>query len=344
MTAALVLRPAVPADAGAIAAVHSASWRDTYAGFVPGGLPDTLEAGHRALWDRALVPDGRLRLVLVATRAGEIEGFAATHPDPDDPGTDHLAALHVRPDRRSAGIGACLMRELADRLFALGRRRLWCFVLAGNDAARRFYARLGAVEGERAAVPLIEGVVVEDLRLDFPPLDRLGARARAVLAARRERPLALASTEAPRVEGAPHPAGEAGRAAGRVKHRLGEPFGLSQFGVNRLELAPGTHSAPAHAHSHEDEFVLVLDGRVVLVSDGEERTLGPGDCAGFPAGTGRAHHLENRSDAPAVVLEIGARLPDRDGVDYPGRDLRVDRVGGRRVFLRSDGTVLGGAD
>jgi uncharacterized cupin superfamily protein len=215
--------------------------------------------------------------------------------------------------------------------------------MAGNDRARRLYEALGAVSTGTQTYPFA-GRDEHFIELAWPSACSLAGAARRALAARFATPLALRTTDVPAVVGAPHPAGEAGAAALRVKQRLGQPFGLSQFGVNRLRLAPGAHSAPAHAHSHEDEFIVVLDGEVILVADGEERTLTAGDCAGFAGGSGRAHHLENRSCAPAVVLEVGARLPDRDTVVYPGRDLAVDHVDGRRVYRRGDGAVLGGAD
>jgi hypothetical protein len=47
-----------------------------------------------------------------------------------------------------------------------------------------------------------------------------------------------------------------------------------------------------------------------------KRRLGAGDCCGFPAGTGLAHQLVNRSDAPVLYLEIGDRTPD-ETVEYP---------------------------
>lgn len=179
------LRPAVPDDAPAVAAIHSASWRDVYAPLVSGTLPEALEADHRALWARVLAAEPHRRLVLVAEAGGRLAGFAAAHPDPDDPAVDYLAALHMHPDARGQGTGAALMAALADALAARGRTRLWCYVMTANHAARRFYARLGATERPAEPVALIEGVRTEDLRLDFPAPDRLADLARAVLATRR---------------------------------------------------------------------------------------------------------------------------------------------------------------
>ena len=54
--------------------------------------------------------------------------------------------------------------------------------------------------------------------------------------------------------------------------------------------------------------------------------LRPGDCAGFPAGAPNGHHIQNRSDKEAVLLEVGSRHPDTDGCDYPDIDLVLDKA------------------
>jgi uncharacterized cupin superfamily protein len=99
--------------------------------------------------------------------------------------------------------------------------------------------------------------------------------------------------------------------------KLAAPAGVTQFGVNLLRLPPGQWSSQRHWHSAEDEFVYVLEGEVVLVTDDEDRVLRAGECAGFPAGEPNGHHLQNRSDREAVVLEVGSRRPDEDSGTYP---------------------------
>jgi uncharacterized cupin superfamily protein len=76
---------------------------------------------------------------------------------------------------------------------------------------------------------------------------------------------------------------------GRLKRKLGEYFGLTNFGVNLTHLAPGAISALAHHHSKQDEFIFILEGTLTLVLGKEEFVLNPGDCYGFKAGTGIAH-------------------------------------------------------
>ncbi len=106
----------------------------------------------------------------------------------------------------------------------------------------------------------------------------------------------------------------------RKRWRLGDAAGLTQFGVNLLRLPPGQWSAQRHWHTHEDEFVYVLEGEVVLVTNAGEEVLRPGDSAGFKAGDQDGHHLQNRSDRDAVVLEVGTRT-ETDGCDYPDIDM-----------------------
>lgn len=122
----------------------------------------------------------------------------------------------------------------------------------------------------------------------------------------------------------------------RKRWRLADAAGLTQFGVNLLRLPAGAWSSQRHWHSAEDEFVYVLTGEVVLVSDAGEEVLRAGECAGFKAGEPDGHHLQNRTGSEAVILEIGARSPERDAVQYPGIDL-VLRAGSRQ-FLHRDGT------
>jgi uncharacterized cupin superfamily protein len=120
----------------------------------------------------------------------------------------------------------------------------------------------------------------------------------------------------------------------RTRTRLGGAAGLTQFGVNRLRLSPGTWSSQRHWHSHEDEFIFVLEGEVVLVTnDGEERLVA-GDSAGFPAGVADGHHLQNRSDSDAIVLEVGTSNESVDVTTYPDIDMLAQPDG----FVHRDGT------
>ena len=133
--------------------------------------------------------------------------------------------------------------------------------------------------------------------------------------------------------GYPHPFNEP--CAGRTRRRLGDAGGLRDFGVNLMTLPPGGWSSQRHWHSHEDEFVYVLEGELTLVEDGGETQLRAGDCAAFPKGSGNGHHLQNRSSAMAVYLEVGSRQPD-DLTTCSDVDMMSANADGR--FRRKDGT------
>jgi uncharacterized cupin superfamily protein len=140
----------------------------------------------------------------------------------------------------------------------------------------------------------------------------------------------------PVVTGSRYPAPFDAACAARARQRLGDAAGLTDFGVNLMRLPAGAWSSQRHWHSAEDEFVYVLEGEVVLVTDGGEEVLRAGDCAGFKAGVLDGHHLQNRSQREAVVLEIGSRKVAEDEGAYPDIDLRF--LKGRAGFAHKDGT------
>lgn len=152
-----------------------------------------------------------------------------------------------------------------------------------------------------------------------------------------DRPVAVTAAEVtPRSTPSNYPEPFASRMAGRNKRALGAVFGLANFGVNLTELPPGAVSALRHAHTRQDEFVYVLQGRPVLRTDAGDTPLVPGMCAGFRAGSGDAHQLLNPTDQPVVYLEIGDRS-EGDAVSYPDDDLRATLDEGSWVFVHKDG-------
>lgn len=143
----------------------------------------------------------------------------------------------------------------------------------------------------------------------------------------------------PSRKGSGCPAPFSAACADRIRQRLGNAGGLRDFGVNLIRLPPGNWSSQRHWHSHEDEFVYVLDGEVILVEDDGETVLRGGDCAAFPKGSGNGHHMINRSDAVAVYLEVGSRSPD-DLTTCSDIDMMSPASDGR--FLHKDGTPYPG--
>jgi uncharacterized cupin superfamily protein len=123
--------------------------------------------------------------------------------------------------------------------------------------------------------------------------------------------------------------------AKRTRRRLGDAGGLRDFGVNLMTLPPGGWSSQRHWHSHEDEFVYVLEGELKLVENDGETVLRAGECAAFAKGTGNGHHLINESSATAVYLEIGSRNPN-DLTTCSDADMMSSNADGR--FVRKDGS------
>ena len=153
-----------------------------------------------------------------------------------------------------------------------------------------------------------------------------------------QHPVAITAASAPaRVKRTNYPEPFASRMSGREKRPLGDLFGIKNFGVNLTRLVPGGESALLHRHSRQDEFIYILEGQPTLITDDADTLLGPGSCAGFPAG-GTAHQLVNRSGADVVYLEVGDRTPGDEG-SYPRDDIQA-ALGpdGRWRFTRKDGT------
>jgi uncharacterized cupin superfamily protein len=129
----------------------------------------------------------------------------------------------------------------------------------------------------------------------------------------------------------------------REKRALGDALGLKTIGINQTILPPGKESSMRHWHTHEEEFVYVLSGEVVLITDAGEQVLKAGMCAGFPAcddaRKGDGHQLVNRSDQPAVYLEMSNRDP-RDTAHYSDVDLLFHGVNAAVRFTRKDGSAF----
>ena len=128
----------------------------------------------------------------------------------------------------------------------------------------------------------------------------------------------------------------ASRMGKREKKKLGDHFGLKNFGVNLTRLGPGGESALMHAHSRQDELVYILEGEPTLVTESGETRLSPGMCAGFRA-RGEAHHLVNRTNRDVVYLEIGDRTRG-DDVRYPNDNIRATLNERGLQFFHKDGT------
>jgi uncharacterized cupin superfamily protein len=139
---------------------------------------------------------------------------------------------------------------------------------------------------------------------------------------------------APISSGSRYPKAFAPPCQNKIRRRLAVAAGLKHIGINLLELAPGAWSSQRHWHTEAEEFVYILQGEVVLVTEASEEILHAGDCAGFLPGEADGHHLQNRSGALARVLEIGSSNLASDEAHYPDVDLFATASG----YFHKDGT------
>jgi uncharacterized cupin superfamily protein len=125
----------------------------------------------------------------------------------------------------------------------------------------------------------------------------------------------------------------------RVRRALGDVFGLSQFGINLLELAPGAWSSQRHWHERQDELVYVLEGDATVVTDEGETVLSAGMVAGFRAGSGNGHHIVNRSNAVVRLLEVGTRTAE-ETAHYSDIDMMYREDADTEGYFTKDGRPL----
>ena len=151
--------------------------------------------------------------------------------------------------------------------------------------------------------------------------------------------IAVSALDLPARQGTDYPPPHNAPCLNRIRRALGDAFGLSQFGVNLLDLAPGTWSSQRHWHEQQDEFVYVLEGEVVLVTDEGETVLRPGMVAGFRARAVNGHHLVNRSDKTVRVLEVGTRTVEEVAY-YSDIDMMVRENADGWGYSTKDGQSL----
>jgi ribosomal protein S18 acetylase RimI-like enzyme len=153
------IRRARAGDAAAIAVVHVAAWRETYAGLVPDGMLSALSVEERTgRWHRILTaPDPWMEsAAFVAVGAAQdVLGFGSCGRQPladlvADGFAGEFSALYVLAAHQRRGLGRRLMALMAQDLVERGLRGAALWVLRENLPARRFYEALGArVVGQR---------------------------------------------------------------------------------------------------------------------------------------------------------------------------------------------------
>jgi len=145
------LIPAGPEDADLLAALHTESWRETYAGLLPDAyLSGEAPAERKAAW-RARMRDGADGPIEVtlATVDGRPAGFACRMPKAEPEAGIYLDNLHVLPAFQGHGLGKLLLAHCSRRVAAQWPgQALFLYVLNGNTQAREFYRRLGGIESD----------------------------------------------------------------------------------------------------------------------------------------------------------------------------------------------------
>ena len=120
--------------------------------------------------------------------------------------------------------------------------------------------------------------------------------------------------------------------AGRWQRKIGAAARLTALGARHVILEPGAWSSQRHWHEGEDELLVMLSGRAVLIEDDGETELVPGDIAAWPMGERNGHHLVNRSAEPCSFVCVSA------GEDTTGGYSDIDMIFTPEGYLHRDGT------
>ncbi len=162
----MILRPAVPEDALAVARVHVSAWQEAYRTLLPDEYLNRLSADERAQRYDFSNPDPLTPQTIVAMEDGLIVGFATTSRSRDESLSDYgeLCALYVDPEYWGRGFGVALAAEARSRLIQLGFRDALLWVLKGNHRAERFYLNDGWSADGQERTDVVWGATVEEIR------------------------------------------------------------------------------------------------------------------------------------------------------------------------------------
>jgi ribosomal protein S18 acetylase RimI-like enzyme len=162
------IRPAVVADALAIATAHVRSWQSAYAHLLPADYLSGLSIEQRTpLW--AAILSKADSEVCVAEENAQVQAFVRFGPCRDEPapaGRGEIWALYALPDAWGTGMGRGLLCHALERLQQQGLRETSLWVLAGNERGLRFYRAGGfaAVPGSDKTLAL-GGAQVQEVQL-----------------------------------------------------------------------------------------------------------------------------------------------------------------------------------
>ena len=173
-----VIRPALPSDGAAIAAVHVAAWRSAYAGLLPDWTLTELSARRQESYYSRVIRSGAIVHVAEPPDTGgdgpAVVGFVTASRLPSRAIADgEIETLYVLDDWREQGFGRGLVRAAAGDLAAAGCRSVFVWVLSGNPS-RWFYERLGGVRSVEGSVS-VGGRSQPQTAFVWDPIDRLTA-------------------------------------------------------------------------------------------------------------------------------------------------------------------------
>jgi GNAT superfamily N-acetyltransferase len=163
----MLLRPAEPEDALAVARVHVRAWQVAYRNLLPDDYLASLKAEDRAQRYTFGGTDPREPMTTVALDdRGTVRGFATTCAarDADVPGYGELAAIHVDPAWWGRGFGVALLAAARAFLRDAGFKRAVLWVLVGNARAERFYVKDGWAPDGAQRTDTVWGIQVNDQR------------------------------------------------------------------------------------------------------------------------------------------------------------------------------------
>jgi len=159
-----MIRDARPRDVDDLARVHVTSWQTAYVGLIDQVFLDALDVETRAERWRALLDQGRGR-ILVVEADRRVVGFcslgSAGHGD-----WGEVYAIYLAPERWGEGLGRDLLAAAESALLSSGHHEALLWVLAGNNRARTFYERQGWRMGKPIRLENIGGVDVTEVRYE----------------------------------------------------------------------------------------------------------------------------------------------------------------------------------
>ncbi|GAA4345649.1 GNAT family N-acetyltransferase [Angustibacter luteus] len=158
------VRPAEPADAEVLGAIHILIWQQAYAGLMPAeylaglSVPGSIERWHASL---ATTRPGRA--TYVGTADGAVVGFCTAGPTRDDPAdpAHELWVLNVLAEHHGSGLATRLLEATFGAVGIDGTTPVSLWVLRGNERAAAFYRRLGFAPTEVTKAHPATGVLEE---------------------------------------------------------------------------------------------------------------------------------------------------------------------------------------